>query len=328
MGVGFKVTLKNENGKYATHHPAMLRMIRAKKKRDEQEEANRILYVAMTRARDRLYVTSAGKEARDFASLVPGLEAAKIEIHRHDGAYQPEHAPSILLESKKPPYLIEQLSPVAPHFDAVAVTGLVDYSICPRRFKFKYVDGHPGVGEGVSANARLVGTLTHTALELGIYAADELRPFADGASEALIQQAVDLALAFRDGESFRSFQLGEFKREVSIRHDLNGTILAGKADLVGNEFVLDFKTDSLDKPADHAVQLWIYAKALKKPKAYVAYLRQQKLHEYTAEDFAEAATIAAAAIEGIATAKFNSTPSEHACTRCPYCVICDERHKN
>jgi ATP-dependent helicase/nuclease subunit A len=304
----------------------MLNMIRTKKKRDEQEEAGRILYVAMTRARDRLYVTSAGKEARDFAAIVPGLEAAKIEIQHHDGAYQPDHASSIEIESRPRPQWIEQVSPVAPSFDSVAVTGLVDYSICPRRFKFKYVDGHPGVGEGVSANARLVGTLTHTALELGIFSLDALRPFADGANDALLQQAVDLALAFRDGNSFRSFQLGEFRREVSIRYDLNGTILAGKADLVGDEFVLDFKTDSLDVPADHAVQLWVYAAALNKPKAYVAYLRQQKLHQYTEQEFADAETAAAAAIDGIAAAEFVSTPSEQACTRCPYCVICDERH--
>lgn len=327
MGVGFKVTLKNEDGKYATYQPAMLNMIRAKKKRDEQEEANRILYVAMTRARDRLYVTSAGKESRDFATLIPGLEAAKIEIQRHDATFQPQHAPSIELKNEKRTDFIEQLSPVAPHFDAVAVTGLVDYSICPRRFKFKYVDGHPGVGEGVSANARLVGTLTHTALELDLFSPDALRPFADGANDELLQQAVDLALAFRDGESFRTFQLGEFKREVSIRHDLNGTILAGKADLVGDDYVLDFKTDSQMVPEHHAIQLWAYASALGKPRAVVAYLRQQDFHEYKPLELAAAESAAHDAVDGIQKGNFAAKPSEHACRRCRYSTLCSECFK-
>jgi ATP-dependent helicase/nuclease subunit A len=206
------------------------------------------------------------------------------------------------------------------------VTGLVDYSICPQRFKFRYVDGHPGIGEGASANARLIGTLTHTALEQGIFSTNELRPFADGAADEILEQAVELAAAFRDGESFHSFKLGDFEREVSISFELDGTVLAGKADLVGGDFVLDFKTDRLDVPTDHAIQLWVYAKALNKPRAYVAYLRQQKLHEYSVEELAKAECSAVAAVAGVASANFKSTPSEKVCGACSYRSICHERH--
>ncbi|HSU26109.1 MAG TPA: PD-(D/E)XK nuclease family protein, partial [Pyrinomonadaceae bacterium] len=103
---------------------------------------------------------------------------------------------------------------------------------------------------------------------------------------------------------------------------------SGKADLVGDDYVLDFKTDSEPVPVDHAVQLWAYAFALDKPKAYIAYLRQQKLHEYTADQLSHAKSEAKKAVGGIATGNFVSTPTESGCRRCPYCVICDERHKN
>ena len=61
-----------------TKLPAMLKLIRAKKRRDEEAESARILYVAMTRARDRLYLTSAGKDSNDFLSLAPCLDAAGV----------------------------------------------------------------------------------------------------------------------------------------------------------------------------------------------------------------------------------------------------------
>ena len=326
MGVGFKVTMKQPDGKYTTEVPAMLKLIRDKKQKDEKEESARILYVAMTRARDRLYLTSAGKDSNDFLSLIPCLQAADIEIARHNATYQPPAIAGVITASATGADVTDQLDSVAPQFETIPVTGLVDYSICPRRFKYKHIDGHPGLGEGASANARLIGTLTHTALELGRYTVDELVPFADGASSEIISEAIALAKVFRDGDSFDSFQLGQFKREVPFRFEFGGAVLSGKADLVGDDFVLDFKTDSVDLPKDHAVQLWAYAEALGKTRAIVAYLRQSRRYEYSAEELAEAKIAAERAVDGIGNARFNSTPTEAGCAICSYGLICSERH--
>ena len=328
IGVGFKVTMQHPDGSYSVENPAIRKMIAAKKRSDEAAESARVLYVALTRARDRLYLTSAGKEGNDFAAILPGLEDAGIAIHRFDSAYELSYSSPSPATSSSLTKWIKQLEPVSPQFDVVSVTGLVEYSICPKRFKYQYVDGHPGVGTGDSYGARLIGTLTHTALELGKETVDGLAPFADGASAETLDEAVRLARVFRETEDFSSFHLGKFERELPVRIELNGKVLAGKADLVGDDYVLDFKTDSEMLPADHAIQLWAYAHALNKPRAYIAYLRQQKLYEYTREELDVAAGRAIEAMSGIASAKFISTPSEQACSRCAYCVICDERHKN
>jgi ATP-dependent exoDNAse (exonuclease V) beta subunit (contains helicase and exonuclease domains) len=328
MGVGFKFILRQPDGKFTKAEPAMLKLIRAKKRSDEQIEAARILYVAMTRARDRLYVTSAGKESGDFMSLSPGLKAAGVEVQLHDAGYAPDLPVGQSVAVAEAINYADQLSSVAPYFDVVPVTGLVEYSICPKRFKYQYVDGHPGVGEGASSHAREIGTLTHTALELDMDTADGLSPFSDGASDESLSEALRLANVFRNDTVFSSFHLGNFRREVSVRFQIGGIVLSGKADLVGDEYVLDFKTDSDPVPLDHAVQLWAYATALDKPKAYIAYLRQQKLHEYTVDELSHAKSEAKTAVGGIATGNFVSTPTESGCRRCPYCVICDERHKN
>src|SRR4029078_6686514 len=166
--------------------------------------------------------------------LVPCLDAAGVEIHRHDAAYRPDTKLTVVKTSAKSAGTVDHLDSVAPRFETIPVTGLVDYSICPRRFKYKHIDGHPGLGEGASANARLIGTLTHTALELGKYTVDELAPFADGASNEIIGEAIALAMVFRDVEIFGSFQLGQFKREVPFRFEFGGAVLSGKADLVGD----------------------------------------------------------------------------------------------
>src|SRR5262249_15139868 len=187
---------------------------------------------ALTRARDRIYLTSAGKIQYDIALLLPGLAAAGVALQMHDSSYVPANVVRSGYQPKTVSNVIEQVSPVAPQFDSIPVTGLVEYTICPKRFKYAYVDGHPGVGEGASGNSRTIGTLTHTALELGIRTATALVPFADGASGELIDEAVTLAKSFDDAPDFARFKLGKFDREVPVSLDVEGITLSGKADLV------------------------------------------------------------------------------------------------
>ena len=89
IGVGFKLNVQNTNGSFESVEPAIYKLIKSKKRADERDESARILYVALTRAQDRLYLTSAGRVGGDFEMLAPGLEAAGIEIQTHDTSYQP-----------------------------------------------------------------------------------------------------------------------------------------------------------------------------------------------------------------------------------------------
>lgn len=325
LGVGFKIIRQQADGEFVQEEPATLKLLKEKKKRDDQFEAGRILYVALTRARDRIYLTSAGKDASDFAALVPGLESAYVEIQRHDAACRPTLQSVIEIVKSAAKVYCEQLSPVAPRFYSIPVTGLVEYAICPKRFKYAYVEGHPGAADGTSTDARTIGTLTHTALEMDIDSIKDLSPYSDGVSDQVLTEAIRLARIFRDGDDFDSFRLSRFTREASVNLAINGTVLSGKVDLVGDDWILDYKTDSEMLPEDHAVQLWVYARALNKKRAIIAYLRHGKVYEFTDKELTAAADRADEALKGIAKAEFIGTPSETTCRRCSYASICDEK---
>jgi ATP-dependent helicase/nuclease subunit A len=323
IGVGFKFIRRLADGKYAKEEPALYKILKDKQSADDRLEAGRILYVAMTRARDRLYLTSAGKDGTDFAALMPGFDAAGVDIVRHDAAFPPRPRATTAPAENKPIEFHDQLSSISPLFDSISVTGLAEYTACPKRFKFRHVDGHPGASDGASTDARVIGTLTHLALEMGFETPDQFDPFASGESDEVLNEAIRLARVFREGSDFSSFQLGRFRREEPVSLLLNGITLSGIADLVGDDWVLDYKTDSEPLADEHAVQLWAYATALNKKRALIAYLRQEKLHEYTAEDLSVAAGLANAGIRGIAAGEFTGRPTKTACGRCSYSSICD-----
>jgi ATP-dependent helicase/nuclease subunit A len=324
LGLAFKVTRRLADGKFVCEEPALLKLISEKKKSGDDLESKRVLYVAMTRSRDRLYLTSAGKEKEDLVTLMPGLQAAGIEIDRHDANYTTPPFSTSFINAHNADHR-QQLMAIEPRFSNIPVTGLVEYSICPKRFKFRYVDGHPGLAEGALTDARTIGSLTHTALELDIDLIDDLSPISDGASDESIEKAIDLARVFRDGEDFSSFRLGKIQREVSLNLLINGVVLSGVADLVGDDWVLDFKTDSEMAPEGHAIQLWTYARALNKKRAVIAYLRHNVAYELTQDELEKAEHLALSSVKGIVSGLFNGKPSSSVCGDCEYSVICSER---
>jgi ATP-dependent helicase/nuclease subunit A len=325
MGAAFSVILQNADGTYEKAEPAMHTLIKRRKKSDEVSESVRILYVAMTRAQDRLYLTAGGKQKNDLAQLASGLDVARIEIVR----YPPRTlAPIGRVKSKdlsSMTHVQAQILSIEPAVTNATATGIAEYSVCPKSFKFKFIDGHPGLGEGPGADAARVGTLTHTALELNIRSVDELRPLSDGADDALIAEAIRLAENFYSAGDFVQFRIGLPENEVSRTLTLDGLDIACKVDRVGDDYVLDFKTDSEMSPAGHAVQLWLYARALNKKRAVIAYLRQQRVHEYTADELHAAEAVGLQAVKGISSSVFVSTPTEAGCRRCTYSAICEER---
>jgi ATP-dependent helicase/nuclease subunit A len=326
IGAAFKVVVRRTDGSYQREEPSILTLIRKKKRADENRESARILYVAMTRAQDRLYLTAAGKEGNDLEKLMPGLEHADIKIQRHGS----DEIRSLPLEAHipNPSEITQQISSLAPHITSVPASGLIEYATCPKRFKYRFIDGHPGIGQGSTTDAARIGTLTHLALELKLRNVEDLKPFSDGAPDELLIEAMRLTENFYSADDFLEFRTGLPESEVSKTLNVGGLQVVCKIDRVGDDYVLDFKTNSEMSPEHHAIQLWSYAKVMNKKRAVLAYLRQQKKYEYTLDELDHARTLAEAAINGIAAANFVSTPTETGCRRCSYCVICEERHSN
>ena len=306
--------------------PSILRLIAQRRDERELEETKRILYVAITRARDRVFLTSAGEKGGDIGLLIPGLETAGVPVQAVPATefrleiQAPEHEISPLNAGAAARAL--QLDPVCVGLTRIPVTALTEYSVCPRKFRFAYVDGHPGLGEG-SARGRIVGSLTHTALELRLGSNEELRPFSNGAGDDLLAEAIGLAQNFHLNEAFAGVRQPNTENERPITLTQNGITITGIADLVGDDFVLDYKTDAEMDPSHHRFQLWAYAEALDKPTAYLAYLRHNTLHEFGPEALAEIRTDAVQLLEGVKNANYDAKPSTANCTHCVFTSICD-----
>lgn len=290
----------------------------------EEEEARRVLYVALTRAQEKIVLTaSSSADAQELETLRPGLDNAGIRT-KVISYVEERTVPATPLAPKpfESPALF-QAAPLSIGLTELHVTGLTDYLKCPKQFKLRQIDGHPGIREG-RANARVIGTLAHFALEKKFADAHALKKMDPLASEEQALTAFGLAEDFRTKSIYESVRVENAGHEVELELERGGLSLYGVADLVADEFVLDFKTDSDPAPHQHSLQLWTYARALGKPTAYIAYLRHDRLHPIDSRQLDKLDELADETIKGIVEGRFEAKPSVAACKFCNYRSICAE----
>jgi ATP-dependent helicase/nuclease subunit A len=322
LGVAFKI----EGDDPDRVEPAIYSLLKKRKSDRELQESKRVLYVAMTRAEDKVIISATKETGHATALLRPGLEAADISDvtipYRDDLAVPP--APS-----EPPPFD----TPEAFHIEAIGngltsipVTALSTFSRCGMQFHFRYVMGHPGLGDG-PATATSIGTMAHGALEMGLDDPVKLKEKWTDAPDDQIAEAIGLAEAYRSGSAFAHLQNIDVQKEVPFRFKIGRVTLFGTADVVGPDFVLDYKTDSQVHPAEHRFQLWSYARALGKSEALIAYLRHNVLHRFDKGQLEQLDAAAAEIIEGISVGRYTASPSEGTCRTCAYKELCDQSYK-
>ncbi|MEP6850506.1 MAG: UvrD-helicase domain-containing protein [Acidobacteriota bacterium] len=321
IGIAFEV----EDEGYNRSKPAIYELIKKKLRATEREEEKRLLYVAVTRARDQVILTTGPEVKKNtlIELLMPGIERANIPVAPIP--FSNELAIPATPRDPRPfeePKFIETQS-VGQGLRTIPISGLTDYAVCPKKFSYKYVDGHPGLGAG-HARARTIGTLTHKALELDIDDCETLDRLTDNASVEVANEALELARVFRSSQIFSALNGTPARKEVRVLLEHNNSELVGVADLVGHDFVLDFKTDAEIEPDMHRFQLWAYARGLNKPRAIIAYLRKPFLHEFARSEIARAEDEAHRLIDRIAAGDFAPTPAVEKCSRCVYATICYE----
>ncbi len=319
LGVGFKLD-DDDNTK---QEPVIYGLIKARRKARELEEARRILYVAITRAKDKVYLTAGKEKGYDIDILRPGLEAGGIEteVIEYDEKRTIAPAPGLSPEPPVPPLI--DVEPVSAGLTDLPVTALSVFAACPARFRWQFIEQHPGVLEG-DGKAMRIGTLAHLALEHDLVSGADLILRDPSASTNEIDRAILLAKAFRGTVYERVHGFGNL-REVRFFEDFGPFRLSGVGDLVGEDFVLDYKTDAVMDPDHHRFQLWAYAKALNKTRAFIAYLAHDRLHEFTATDLAHIEEQARTLLERISTGDHAATPSAAACRVCAYQEVCEFR---
>jgi ATP-dependent exoDNAse (exonuclease V) beta subunit len=265
----------------------------------EDEEANRLFYVAMTRAEDHLILTYT-KGKRPPANWARMVED-RVTVVVDSDPPRPERAgdaESILQ--------IEAISrPAAAERDetSVNVTSLAVFASCPRKYFLQRYIGWSGAPSAWTEDEE--DALQNEA-ELQNEANSEL-------SAADLGSAVHAALAGKPGphpvearelaQVFLQNELGRraaraerVAREWEFVVELEGVILRGSIDLWFEDedgiHIVDYKTDSAVRPAEYAPQLALYALALeralgKRPaSASLHFLRHDVVAEIPLDDAA------------------------------------------
>lgn len=307
-----------------TFKPFLYNWLKYQQEQKEQAEAIRILYVALTRARDYLILSAGQNNKGELTHLQRGLMAAGIESitlpYIAQLALFPQPAIPTIAE-KLPPLLINS---IGSGLWELPVTALTDYARCPQRFKLRYIEGHPGLGSGLAYGMQL-GTLVHKVLEHNITKTQDLIPFVEGeGEEEMITQAIALGHKFFRLPMYKHFRQTAVAKEKQINLKINQITFKGVIDLVGDNWVLDYKSDRQMHPQDHRFQLWVYAQAMEYPQAYIAYLRHDYLHEFNSQDLRAIAPEIEFTTQQIYLGNYIATPTLKKCAVCPYIAFCDD----
>ncbi len=321
---GVAVSLSNEAGE--KEKPVLYVWLENLQKQREDAEALRLLYVAFTRSRDRLILTAASDKGGLLDLLRPGLNAANISVEKipltAEDLFAPEPPLPPLPEGKGS----ELIGFVGSGLFDLPVTALSEYIRCPKRFKFRYIDGHPGTGEGM-AIAQKIGILVHKALENNIRNQETLSRFDSSLSPAQIQEVLSLVQAWDEYPDYAPYRQGNTTKETQITLKIGGITFNGVIDLLGDNFVLDYKTDQIIEPHHHRCQLWVYAAAMERPQAYIAYLRKPSLYTYPRDYFQAVGEELNQIVQKILQADYRPHAWPSNCRSCPYVEICEDAYQ-
>jgi ATP-dependent helicase/nuclease subunit A len=321
---GVAVSLSNEAGE--KQKPVLYVWLENLQKEREDAEALRLLYVAFTRSRDRLILTAASDKGSLLDLLRPGLNAAHISVEKipltPDDLFAPEPPLPPLPEGDRP----EILGFVGSGLFELPVTALSEYIRCPKRFKFRYIDGHPGTGEGM-AIAQKIGILVHKALENNIRNPETLSRFDSSLYPEQIQEVLSLAQAWDEYPDYAPYRQGNTTKETKITLTIDSITFNGVIDLLGDNFVLDYKTDQIIEPHHHRCQLWVYAAATERPQAYIAYLRKPSLFTYPRDYFQAVGEEVKKIVQDILQADYRPHAWPSNCRSCPYEEICEDAYQ-
>ncbi len=325
------------------------------------EEERRLFYVAMTRAKDRLYLCGKrhprGKEPapskylRELANLadtnLKGAIAVEFLPQReHVGdifaAAEPEAADKLTRWVQLPPRPDARLS-------ELSASAIEQYERCPLAFKLDR-DWH--IPAEPAASLQFGGAM-HLALKAyfdGIAVGrppsedDVIRCFLDEFGKAKIEEELQRQMYEKDGrEQLARFLRSELAKPLGtisqterwFRVEIGGAVVKGSMDridlLPGNEVaIIDYKTGNPrdQRAADDSLQLSIYALAARrmgKEPTKLVFINLQNTSAVTTKRSADADANAESKVievaEKIAAGEFDPKPNFF-CEQCGYYSIC------
>lgn len=314
-------------------------------------EERRLFYVALTRARERLILTSSAAAAGTRRTRKPSpfiAEAGIPSLVIAVGETTPEQQLALPLTTP--------VVPQPPADAAVRLTAskIADYTTCPWKYRFRYVLGVPTPPSAALA----FGTTIHDVLrDLGRAVADGQRPALADALRLYDQRWVSDGYADRQHEAARKesgrvaltayltahrelLERAPLAVEASFALQLPTTKLTGRIDRIdrladGSVLVTDFKTgEGKGKEAATDVQLSLYALALRRAfgwspgtlkLSFVETGREEETTRLAAVD-AETEQYVEELAGRIRRGDFRATPGFH-CRFCDFRNICDHAER-
>ncbi len=246
LGVKWRNPATGEGLKDAAHEVMNERL-----KKEESEEEHRLLYVAMTRAEDRLVVSFAR-----LSRSSPLQKLAMAGIPETTSKVEAPLAAPATPVAERPAEMLMEAPRVSGQYDSsVSVTDVALFAACPRKyFLARYVGLQPEP-TGPGTGAIELGLEVHAALAGQGTESEEARE--------LVQRFGNGALGKRIARADR------VEREFDFLLSIEDVVVRGQIDAwfeEGGELVLlDYKTDRDESGVeDYALQLRLYALALER----------------------------------------------------------------
>jgi ATP-dependent exoDNAse (exonuclease V) beta subunit len=280
-------------------HRVAVEGLRAK----EAEEENRLLYVAMTRAGNRLILSyTEKKRGSAWPKLVSArIAPAKIAAQVIDWADSPARVINVAGASDR---LLDPPANVTRRDGAAAVTSISAFHACPRKYLLSsissaarpagnFADGNFADDDSTDGG----GAKDHAGLGFGA-AVHRVLAGEDTGSTA----AEELAAGFRSSElGRRAARADRVEREFDFLFYIEDVVLRGQIDLwfeeSGELIVVDYKTDREESSEGYQLQLQIYSLALERyagraaDRAILYYLRSGAAIEINIDEHAARAAI-------------------------------------
>ncbi|HEV2445972.1 MAG TPA: UvrD-helicase domain-containing protein, partial [Candidatus Sulfopaludibacter sp.] len=244
------------------------RALRKRRKEREEQESNRLLYVAMTRAGQHLALSFSGKPA-NWAKLIAeklpvSQPPAGLAMPRPDAVPHPD-------AMRGQPATAELLAPPAVSGQAdtnATVTALAAFHKCPRFYYLGHYLGFDGRQRKLEDPAE--GELSATELGTQVHAL-----LAGTAVSDPDPEAARLADVFRKSAlGRRAERARRIAREFDFLMAVGELVIHGQIDLwfeeAGELVIVDYKTDAVNgleahqRAGDYELQLRLYAAALEK----------------------------------------------------------------
>ena len=291
-------------------------LIQDQQKALDKAEENRLLYVAMTRAEDRLILSYTVRQRSSSWQKI--AEASVAEVTSSDELPEIPVQPALHQEVPSRDVVLPMIVPTGQYDSTVSVTSVAIFDACPRKYYLgRYLGLEPEPDPEVQGSG---------AIELGLQV-----------HRALAGEQVDSPEALRLRSRFEESPLGKraarasrVEREFDVLFAVEDVVLRGQIDLwfeEGGELILlDYKSGRDEsRSGEYELQLRLYALALLRyagrvpTRAVLFYLWSEKAIEVDlGEEKLEAATRKVQELrDAQETLIFPMQPGEH-CRRCPF----------